>query len=120
MSAGPPIRRTDDAPRDARVAYAGGTVTVTVEAASLGNSEAPSIAAKVIEILDARGRSVRGLVFDLSNVVFMNSTGLGMVIDLRNRALAVGASTFAFGLNSDVREIFRVMKDQREVARRMR
>ena len=124
--------RTDtqeDLSRFVALTTAGGVVTATFTGPAIGRDEAPAIASEAIGALQRAGRKLRFLVLDFSRVTFINSAGLGMVIDLRNRANGQGAASLATGLNDDLTAVFEAMKISRlfevfdgpdDLARRLR
>jgi len=75
---------------------------------AIGTLEAAAIAAAGrAAIEDARG--VSRVVIDLSDVAFVNSAGLGAIIDLRHRAVDAGAAVRAEGLRDEVARLFRLL-----------
>jgi anti-anti-sigma factor len=58
---------------------------------SIGQRESPIITNDVSARLGELGSGVKSLVLDFSRVGYINSMGIGMCIELRNRATAHGA-----------------------------
>lgn len=76
--------------------------------ASIGTVEAAAIVeAGATAIDDARGVEI--VEFDLGAVGYVNSAGLGALIDLRNRAAGRGATVRATRLDASLRELFDLM-----------
>ena len=95
--------------REAAVNVADGVVTAQIMHPSIGADEASTIHLKIHKVL-AQVDSLRALVFDLSEVTFMNSMGVGMCIDLRNRAVEQDAKTFIIGLTPELQKLFEAVK----------
>ena len=57
-----------------------------------------------------RAPDVKGVVLELHDTTFVSSRGIGMLVNLRNRALARGAETALVGVRAEVRPIFSMMK----------
>jgi anti-anti-sigma regulatory factor len=124
--------RTDtegDLSRFVALTTAGGVLTATFTGPAIGRDEAPAIASTAIGALQRAGSRLQFLVLDFSRVTFINSAGLGMCIELRNRANAQGAASLATGLNDDLTTVFNAMKIDRlievvdggdELARRLK
>ena len=87
----------------------GRIVRARFNTASIGTNEAQEIVEILVPAVIAAGRSLRVLVLDLNAVTYMNSMGLGMLIDLRNRASNENARTALLGVTDEVREILRVV-----------
>ncbi len=90
-----------------------------VEIKTEGDTVAAKIVGPVIEanraqlILDAVGKAMeeigsefRFMVLDFDEITFINSTGIGMCIQLATRAKAKGARPILYRPTSDVHEIF--------------
>ncbi|MCP3903673.1 MAG: STAS domain-containing protein [Planctomycetes bacterium] len=88
----------------------GGILTATVTTPALGLREAPAVAEVLVDAIDEFRGTLRYIVLDLSSVAFMNSTGLGMCIDARNRAANRGAGAVAVGLGRDIEALFELMR----------
>ena len=88
----------------------GGVVTARFVRSTLGTREAPAIADVLVPIIDRMGARLRTLELDLSAVTFINSLGLGLCIDLRNRARRHRARTTTVGLSEEIEALLRVMK----------
>jgi anti-anti-sigma factor len=68
-----------------------GHVIARIVSTSVGQREAPIITAEVTAKLLENHGSVKSLIVDFANVGYMNSMGIGMCIELRNRATHHGA-----------------------------
>lgn len=84
-----------------------------VRVASLDSITGPRIEATLSEAIRRAGRSLRGVVLDLGDVDFMNSTGLAVCIDAAKQARDRGFAVATCGLRSDVAKIFELMKVDR-------
>jgi anti-anti-sigma factor len=97
----------------ANVEMRGGSLTVVVTASQVGSAEAPKIQAVALPAMERMGKSLRVFVLDVSAVTYMNSMGLGVCIELRNRAHKMGAQCVIFGMQKKIAELFRLMKVDR-------
>ena len=88
-------------------------VSAAFRASAVGTQETPVIAEEIISAMNDEGERLQHLVLDLSGVTFMNSSGLGMCIELRNRADAHGAKTSVVGMHANLMEVFVLMKVDR-------
>ncbi|MFM7134427.1 MAG: STAS domain-containing protein [Planctomycetota bacterium] len=81
---------------------------------SIGQREAPIISAEVIEAL-ANANLPKGgsFVLDVSGVTMLTSMGLGMCVDLRNRANAAKLKPHLTGTSRALLDLFRMMKIDR-------
>lgn len=81
---------------------------------SIGQREAPIISAEVIEAL-ANANLPKGgsFVLDVSGVTMLTSMGLGMCVDLRNRANAAKLKPHLSGTSRALLDLFRMMKIDR-------
>jgi len=88
-------------------------VRAAVAVEHVASRESPLIAEAVIPAIERADTSLRYLVIDVAPVTFMNSMGLGMLIDLRRRADALGARTVLYRPSSDLRAMLEVVKVER-------
>jgi anti-anti-sigma factor len=95
------------------LSHKAGVLTVRPVGPNLNERESMIIASVVKPSISHIGGRLRKLVLDFSDVVAMSSLGLGLCIELRNAAEAVGAGTVVFNLSSDLTELFRMMKVDR-------
>ncbi|UCD75190.1 MAG: STAS domain-containing protein [Phycisphaerales bacterium] len=116
-------------PHSVEVSAQGGVLRARFLARNVGEREATAIAAPVIKSMEKTRGRLRCLVLDLSDVQFLNSRGLGMCIDLRNRAHALSAPTVLIGLTGElfqlldavkVERLFEIVADEGELAARLR
>jgi anti-anti-sigma factor len=89
-----------------------GHLRAVVLAPTPGTREVPTITEEVAAALDAMGESARGRCFilDLSQVRSLTSLGLGMCVNLRNRAEHAGMRPVLFGASSELLELLRLMR----------
>ncbi|MBT8485712.1 MAG: STAS domain-containing protein [Phycisphaerales bacterium] len=87
----------------------GGVVTAAINRSTVGQIEAVEIAEQLVPLIGEAG-SLRGFVLDLREVEYVNSSGLGLIIDLGNRAKERGATAVAFGLRAEIKALFELMK----------
>ena len=88
------------------------TLTVKLSGPTVGNREAPIISEEVLGSIDAlgKGRWLKNVVVDLSDVSFMSSVGLGLCINIRNRASATGSGAILYGVNNELKKAMTLMK----------
>ena len=87
-----------------------GIIRAEIQKTAVGEHDAPGIAAPVIAAIDRLGDDLRALVLDMQRVRILNSAGLGMCIDLRNRAEAHQATAILFGINDDLKHLLELVK----------
>lgn len=87
-------------------------LTVRIAGPQVGNREAPIIGEEVMSSIDqlGKGRWLRHVVIDLTDVTFMSSVGLGLCINIRNRATSAGSSAILYGVKPDLRKAMTLMK----------
>ena len=92
--------------------YDNTTLTVRLAGPTVGNREAPIITEEVLGSIDLLGKDhwLKHLVLDLSEVSFMSSVGLGLCINMRNRASIYSADSILYGVNNDLRKAMTLMK----------
>lgn len=88
-------------------------LTVRPAGPQVGQRESPIITDEVTPYLKNAGKSLRGLVLDLSDITFMSSMGLGMCIAFRNQAATVGAKSILYGASKDLLQLLAMMKIER-------
>lgn len=81
---------------------------------TIGQREAPVISAEIAEAL-ASANMPKGssLVIDMSAVTMLTSMGLGMCVDLRNRANTAKMKPYLTGASRSLLDLFRMMKIDR-------
>ncbi|HRP62281.1 MAG TPA: STAS domain-containing protein [Phycisphaerales bacterium] len=82
---------------------------------SIGQRESPIITQLIATELEAAGTAnpPRALVLDFSQVTFLNSMGLGMCIDLRNRMAVIKGRVILYGVNTQLLETLKLTKMDR-------
>ena len=100
-------------PQFVRVTVKGGILTARLVGPSVGQREAPIITEEVGAVMQRYGRAIRCVVVDLSDVTMLSSMGLGMCIDIRNRAVKLKAPAVLFGLQPDIAQLFKMMRIER-------
>ncbi|MCE2881500.1 MAG: STAS domain-containing protein [Planctomycetaceae bacterium] len=81
---------------------------------TIGQREAPVISAEIAEAI-ASSNLPKGssLVIDMSAVTMLTSMGLGMCVDLRNRANTAKFRPYLTGASRSLLDLFRMMKIDR-------
>jgi anti-anti-sigma factor len=91
----------------------GGTLVARLTGPTVAEREAMIIAQSITGAIEAHRRRLRRFVLDLSDVRIMTSMGLGMCIDVRNRAVEQGAEAIMFGVRPQLGELMRMMRVDR-------
>jgi anti-anti-sigma factor len=110
-----PDRRANSPSNEEPVAmtFRSGVLTVAPTGPSITTSDATRIQAAVSTRLDEAGAALRALVLDLAAVSYMNSMGLGVCIEMRNRAARRGARCIVTGMQKPIADLFDLMKVDR-------
>ena len=87
-----------------------GALLVKLIGPQIGQREVPIITDLVRAGLDKQADSLKFLVLDFGSVTFMNSMGLGMCIDFRNRANKAGGKAIILGANKELGDLFKMVK----------
>ena len=80
---------------------------------NIGQRESPIITEEFHPYFKRHGKAIRHMVLDLTNVNFMSSMGLGMCVDLRNRAGAAKMKAALFGASGTLLDMLKLMKIDR-------
>lgn len=96
----------------ANVSAKNGILTVGLIGPSIGQREVPIITEMVGPAIQQTS-PLRFVVFNMSPITFVNSMGLGMFIELRNRAHKVGAKVALLGMNEQLTGLFKMVKVDR-------
>ncbi len=83
-----------------------------LDAVSIGPREAALIATEVSRML-ATATKGKCLVIDLSRTNSLSSMGLGLCVDLRNRAVDAGLRPVLAGMNIQLTDLVRMMRVDR-------
>jgi anti-anti-sigma regulatory factor len=92
-----------------------GHLVARVLSPNVGQREVPIIAAEVGDAIAAMGEEAGGRVFllDLGRVTGLSSMGLGMCVDLRNRAASSKMKAALFGATGTLLDMLKLMKIDR-------
>lgn len=85
-------------------------VTAVPVGPSIGERESGIINEQIATAMTPLGKSLRALVLDMRKVNYMASVGIGMCVDLHNRAKAGGAPVIVVGLNDNLMQLFKMLK----------
>ncbi len=99
-------KKPDPALHAADVSVEGGVITARIIGPAIEEHRASALFDSVAHALD-QAESVRALILDFNDVSFINSSGLGAVIQLRNKTHAAGARAFAYLPNPSLVDIFK-------------
>ena len=83
-----------------------------LDAVSIGPREAALIATEVSRMLTSATKG-KCLVIDLSRTNSLSSMGLGLCVDLRNRAVDAGLRPVLAGMNIQLTDLVRMMRVDR-------
>ncbi len=85
---------------------------IRLDAVAIGPREATIMATEVTRALEhaVKGKS---LVIDLSRTVSLSSMGLGLCVDIRNRAVDSGMRPILTGMNVQLADLFGMMRVDR-------
>ena len=83
-----------------------------LDAVSIGPREAALIATEVSRMLTSSTKG-KCLVIDLSRTNSLSSMGLGLCVDLRNRAVDAGLRPVLAGMNIQLTDLVRMMRVDR-------
>jgi anti-anti-sigma factor len=97
----------------AHTTFTNGVLAVKLAGPSVGQREVPIITDQVTAAIAPYAAAVRWLVLDMSDVTFINSMGLGMCIDFRNRVTKSGAKAALVGMNQQLLDLFKMVKVDR-------
>ncbi len=87
-------------------------VVVRIHATSIAAREAITIVEQASKVLEGAVKGKR-FVIDLSRTSALSSMGLGMCVDLRNRAVDAGMRPLLTGMNVQLAETFSLMRVDR-------
>ena len=90
-----------------------GVLSIRLVGPSIGQREVPIIAEQVIAAIAQNPKGIRWLALDFTDVTFINSMGLGMCIDFRNRVSKSGAKAALVGMNQQLLDLFKMVKVDR-------
>lgn len=93
-----------------RVAVHDDIVTAVPVGPSIGEREAGIVNEQIATVMTPLGKSLRALVLDMRQVNYMASVGIGMCVDLHNRAKAASAPAIVLGMNENLMQLFKMLK----------
>jgi anti-anti-sigma factor len=93
-------------PRAVDIKAEGDMVAAKIVGPAIESNRAQIILDTVGKAIDEIGNGLRFMVLDLAEVTFINSTGIGICIQLGNRAKATGGLPILYRPTEDVNEIF--------------
>jgi anti-anti-sigma factor len=94
----------------AHMTFAAGVLSARLTGPSIGQREVPIITDLIVGELDQHSRDLKLLVLDMSQITFLNSMGLGMCVDFRNRVSKLGGKTAIVGLNEELTKLFKMVR----------
>ncbi|MBN2562576.1 MAG: STAS domain-containing protein [Phycisphaerae bacterium] len=84
-----------------------GNATVVALSGDVDLHQSPDLHARLVEIISERPRR---LMLDLREVPYMDSSGVGTLVEVFRRVTAYKGKMVLFGLNSRVRSVFEITK----------
>ena len=81
--------------------------TVVVLSGDVDLHQSPNLHARLVEIA---GERPKRLMLDLTDVPYMDSSGVGTLVEVFRRVSAYNGKMVLFGLNSRVRSVFEITK----------
>lgn len=97
----------------ASTTFKDGVLAVKLAGPSIGQREVPIISDQVVTAIMQFAGGIRWIVLDMSDVTFINSMGLGMCIDFRNRIAKSGGKAALLGMEPQLLELFKMVKVDR-------
>ena len=85
-------------------------LTALLAGPSIGARETPIVNTEINDLLSTLGPRLKRLVLDLTEVRSMSSMALGMCLDLRTTAQAMGIKTAAVGMTPEMAKVLRRLK----------
>lgn len=85
-------------------------VTAVPVGPSIGEREAHVINDYIAAAITPLGKDMRALVMDMRKVNYMASVGIGMCVDVHNRAKAAKAPAIVLGMNDNLMQLFKMLK----------
>ncbi len=85
---------------------------VRLDAVAIGPREAAIVTGEVSQAILTATKG-KCLVIDLSRTVSLSSMGLGLCVDIRNRAVDAGLRPIIAGMNIQLADLFRMMRVDR-------
>lgn len=87
-----------------------GVVFAKLVGPSIGSREAPIIATAVLDACESPENPARAVVLDFKDVAFMNSTGLGMCVEIQSAAAHHGGKTILYRLSEQLLSILKMTR----------
>jgi anti-anti-sigma factor len=88
----------------------GDALVATVFLANIGQRESKIIAMSVQDALGTSKPGLKYLVIDMGTVTFMNSMGIGMLIDARSRAAGMKMKTVLSNVGDDMLKLLKMVR----------
>jgi anti-anti-sigma factor len=108
---GPQAAEDEDRALFVRCTVSNSHVIARIVTPSIGQRESPIITNQVSATLNEVGSELRSLVIDFTEVGYINSMGIGMCIELRNRANAHGAKQVVlYHLQPDILHVLKMTR----------
>jgi anti-sigma B factor antagonist len=92
---------------------ANGTLYARLIGPSIGQRETPILKDMLTQAIDGYGAGLKNLVLDVTAITFMNSGGLGMLVECRTRAATHKAKVILFGVSPQLKDLLKMVKFDR-------
>ena len=92
---------------------ANGTLYARLIGPSIGQRETPILKDMLLQAIDGFGAGLRNVVLDITAITFMNSGGLGMLVECRTRAATHKAKIILFGASAQLKDLLKMVKFDR-------
>jgi anti-anti-sigma factor len=89
---------------------AGGTLYARLIGPSIGQRETPILKDMLVQAIEGFGSGLKNVVLDITAITFMNSGGLGMLVECRSRAATHKAKVILFGASAQLKDLLKMVK----------
>lgn len=108
-----PSRNPDVRTNFVTITFKSGVLTIAPMSPRMGEHESTSISADLRPAMARCMKRLRVVVLDLTEVTMMTSYGMGVCVEIRNTADALGVRTVVCGLRPELEDMFRMLKVSR-------
>ncbi len=93
-----------------RTAQRAGALWIEFVTEKIGERETQIISPVIVEAIESAPDDTRAVVLDMRTITFLNSVGLGMCIDARNRSNARKTKIIMHGLNDELLALLKITR----------
>jgi len=98
---------------DITVNRTNGTLYARLIGPAIGQRETPILKDMLVEAIDKHGQGLKNVVIDMTAITFMNSGGLGLLVECRTRAATQKAKVILFGASNQLKDLLKMVKFDR-------